>query len=311
MALAAHERGESVALVTVISTSGSTPRHPGAHMAVLSSGESIGTIGGGRIELAATEAGQAVCAGAPARLLQHHLVRDLAMCCGGAMSLYIEPVGPSAEVLAAMVDAAARRVMLAVDIPLDGGPWRIVQGTDAESAVQGLREGESVFRQVVRPRERLIVFGLGHVARALLAVVAGLEFELVVVDDDETEALERLPAGVDRVIDSFEVRDVERAIGPLGERDYVVIVTRDHAVDERIVEQLIGNAALRYLGLIGSQGKVGRFKKRLVSKGLYDEAAWSRLRAPIGMELGAETPAEIAVAIAAELVSVRHQRGSR
>ncbi|MBZ0231093.1 MAG: XdhC family protein, partial [Deltaproteobacteria bacterium] len=85
--LAALDEGRGVALATVIATTGSTPRHVGARMAVLDDGRTLGTIGGGRIEAEVVAAAGEVARGAPARRLDHHLVRDLAMCCGGWMEL--------------------------------------------------------------------------------------------------------------------------------------------------------------------------------------------------------------------------------
>jgi xanthine dehydrogenase accessory factor len=93
----------------------------------------------------------------------------------------------------------------------------------------------------------------------------------------------------------------------------VLIVTRDHAIDQKLLEHLIGREDVAYLGMIGSRGKVGRFKKRLEAKGLLEgddgQRRWQRLRAPIGLDISAETPEEIAIAIAAELVALR-RRGS-
>jgi xanthine dehydrogenase accessory factor len=85
-------------------------------------------------------------------------------------------------------------------------------------------------------------------------------------------------------------------------------VTRDHAIDQQLLEQLIAHPHLGYLGMIGSRGKIARFKKRLEAKGMLDDATWARLRAPIGLDLGAETPEEIALSILAELVQVRRGR---
>ncbi|HLU64663.1 MAG TPA: XdhC family protein, partial [Kofleriaceae bacterium] len=97
------------ALVTVIHTSGSTPRHAGARMVVGADGSGFGTIGGGRVELEATGAAAQVATGAPARRVRHHLVRDLAMCCGGTMELYLQPVAPSAGAIERAVTLAAAR----------------------------------------------------------------------------------------------------------------------------------------------------------------------------------------------------------
>jgi xanthine dehydrogenase accessory factor len=91
----------------------------------------------------------------------------------------------------------------------------------------------------------------------------------------------------------------------------VLIVTRDHAIDQQLLEGLIAEDQLGYLGLIGSRRKVARFRQRLEAKGLLDGELglqrWARLRSPIGLDVGAETPEEIAVAIAAELVALRRR----
>jgi len=162
-----------------------------------------------------------------------------------------------------------------------------------------------------RPRapERVIVFGLGHVGRALGPLLGTLGFEVVACDDGETGATEPPPAWA--VVESFDPAEVETKLGGFTAHDYVLIVTRDHAIDQQLLEQLLGRDNLAYLGMIGSRGKVGRFKKRLEARGLLDgevgAVRLARLHAPIGVDIGAETPEEIAVAIAAELVAHRRR----
>jgi xanthine dehydrogenase accessory factor len=150
-------------------------------------------------------------------------------------------------------------------------------------------------------REALVVVGGGQLGRALAPIGAQLGFELIVVDEmDDLVTAERFP-------DARLVHDWDpRAWGvPLGDRAYVVIATRDHAIDEQVLLQLAQqDARPRYLGVIGSRGKLGRFRRRLEARGVA--AGWfERIRGPIGVAVGAETPEEIAVAVAAELVGVR------
>jgi xanthine dehydrogenase accessory factor len=157
--------------------------------------------------------------------------------------------------------------------------------------------------------ERAIVLGLGHVARHLGPLLAGLGFQVVVCDDGETGATDAQVGWATDTIESFDVAEIERRVGGFGVDDFVLIVTRDHAIDLRLLEHLFVHDELGYLGMIGSRGKVGRFRKRLEARGLLDgelgQARWARLRAPVGLNVGAETPEEIAIAIAAELVCVR------
>jgi xanthine dehydrogenase accessory factor len=198
--------------------------------------------------------------------------------------------------------------------PLDGGPLAVRAPGEGDPRAHQPLVVDGLLVERVGPAERAIVFGLGHVARTLGPLLDGLGFQVVVCDDGETGATDAAPSWAARVIDSFDAQEVERELGGLGPDDYVLIVTRDHVIDQQLLEQLIAHEDLHYLGMIGSRGKVGRFRKRLEAKGLVDDsdrgqARWARLRAPIGFDIGAETPEEIAVAIAAELVAVRRRGG--
>jgi xanthine dehydrogenase accessory factor len=247
-AVDARRRGHASVLVTVVRTRGSTPRKQAAKMLVLA-GETVGTIGGGRIELEAIEAARALLAeGYAARpgLRSWQLTQDLAMCCGGEMEVFMEPMLPS---------------------------------------------------------PRLFVCGGGHVGRALVPICAQLGWKVHVVDDlEENQDAARYPDAAG-FCDDF---DPARWKPALSDEDYVVVVTRDHAIDQRLMEALLPKPRA-YLGLIGSQRKIAMFKDRTLARGI-PASAWDGVHAPIGLDIGAETPEEIAVAIAAELVRVRAAR---
>jgi xanthine dehydrogenase accessory factor len=237
-----RQERRACALCTVVRTSGSTPRKAAARMLVTAEGQIVGTIGGGRVEKEVTDAAVELLAqGGGARLLRYHLTHELAMCCGGEMEVFVEPLVPEPP---------------------------------------------------------LVICGSGHVAKALLPVVKSIGFAPVIVDD-----LEDLPPLDAKVIDSFDVRDWDV---PLGDGTWVVIVTRDHAQDQALLEQLVVKD-LAYLGLIGSRRKIEMFKQRLEARGV-ERARLDRVHAPIGLDIGAQTPEEIAVSIAAELIQVRARR---
>jgi xanthine dehydrogenase accessory factor len=242
--------GTPCALATVVRTAGSTPRKSAARMLVSADGAVVGTIGGGRVEKEVTEAAVALLAeGAAARprLLRYHLTHELAMCCGGEMEVFLEPLVPEPP---------------------------------------------------------LVVCGGGHVAHAVVPLARSVGFAPIVVEDlEELGSKERFPEAV-RVIDSFDVGDWTDV--PLDDNTYAIIVTRDHAQDQALLEQLIGRD-LAYLGLIGSRRKIEMFKQRLTVRGV-DPARFARLHAPIGLAIGAQTPEEIAVSIVGELISVRAAR---
>jgi len=272
-------------------------------MLVRESGELVGTIGGGRVELVTTEAAVGVAGGKPAVRIEHHLTRDLAMCCGGSMEMYLEPVAPSRDALVQVLEARAARRACALVTRLDGSPKRVedfAPGSGRKPSLDGER-----FVEPVLPLERLVLFGGGHVAQAIGPLAQSVGFEVVVCDDGEVRELGEVPPWANALVDSFDPADVEAQLGPLGLGDYAIILTRDHAIDQRILEKIIDNDALSYLGLIGSLGKVERFHKRLEAKRLLTAQRWGRLHAPVGLDIGAETPEEIAVAVVAELVRER------
>lgn len=252
-----HNAGIACVLATVVRTSGSTPRKAAARMLVVGDGRLVGTIGGGRVEKEVVDAARELLAAgdaARARLLRYHLTHELAMCCGGEMEVFVEPLIPAPS---------------------------------------------------------LIVCGGGHVAHALVPLARRVGFSPVVVEEAEEMATpERFPDAA-RIVDSFDPRDWKEL--SIGADSYVVIVTRDHAQDQALLEHFVASPLWRelaYLGLIGSRRKIEMFKQRLTARGV-DPARFERLHAPIGLDIGAETPEEIAVAIVAELIQARAARRPR
>ena len=298
VALRALEGGRRVAIATVIGAHGSTPRHLGARMAVADDGGQWGSVGGGKIEQLVAAATLEVATGGEPRVVRQHLVRDLAMCCGGSMEVVVTPATREA------VAAAAGAKGLTIETPLDGAPFVVRATRPGDPRRHHPVIASDRLLERLGGGERVVVLGYGHVAKSLGPMLDRLGFDVVVCDDNETGAIAEAPPWARRVIESFDANEIERALGGFDD-DYVLIVTRDHAIDQQLLEQLLGRDNLAYLGMIGSRGKVGRFRKRLEAKGLYDEARWARLRAPIGFDIGAETPDEIAVAIAAELIAHR------
>jgi xanthine dehydrogenase accessory factor len=307
-ALRALDGGRGVAIACVIGAHGSTPRHLGARMAIADDGEQWGTVGGGRIEQLVATAAREVAAGAAPRVVRQHLVRDLAMCCGGSMEVVLTPAAGSRDAIAQVTANRAPKILAT---PIDGAPLSVRAPGPGDPRPHHPIIRDGVLLERLGAAERAIVIGLGHVARHLGPLLAGLEFGVVVCDDGETGATEHGVAWASDTIESFDAAEIERRVGGFTVDDFVLIVTRDHAIDQRLLEQLIARDELGYLGMIGSRGKVGRFRKRLEARGLLDgelgAARWARLRAPIGLDLGAETPEEIAIAIAAELVAIRRR----
>jgi xanthine dehydrogenase accessory factor len=151
---------------------------------------------------------------------------------------------------------------------------------------------------------RVYVFGGGHVAQELVPVLSHIGFSVVVYEDRENFARPELfPGASDIVMNDFAGISDKVTIGA---DDYVVIMTRGHQMDFEVLEQTLRTHA-RYVGCIGSAKKLEATKRRLVDAGIA-ETAFERLYSPIGLKIKAETPAEIAISIAAEMIMFRASR---
>ena len=245
----ALQRGEEVALVTITSSTGSTPQRVGAKMLVYSDGRTVGTIGGGCYENDAFwKAREAIKARKPQNV-RYELTDDFAeesgLICGGQMEVFIEPVEPSPHVY---------------------------------------------------------VFGAGHVGYWLTRMAHDAGFRVHVIDDREKFAsAERFPQGIEAIVQDIPDWLASNELPPTA---YAVIVTRGHRHDLDALRALAPRG-LRYVGLIGSRAKVKRIYDALVAEGMTAEML-RNVHAPIGLDIGAITPQEIAVSILAELIAVKH-----
>lgn len=241
--------GTVAALATVIERSGSAPQVVGARLLLREDGDQIGTVGGGAIEAQVLDACRQCLRDGRPRRVEAHLVRDLGMCCGGSMEVFVE---------------------------------------------------------FLQPQPRLFVIGAGHVAQSLAPLASAAGFRVCVLDDRD-ELLEH-PAFGELRREAADVDELDDILGDLDARDYIVIVTRDHARDEQALAQLLRRPH-RYLGMIGSRRKVHAVLRRILHRERELGRALpdlSRVRAPIGLSLGGRTPVEIAISIVAELVADRH-----
>jgi xanthine dehydrogenase accessory factor len=158
-----------------------------------------------------------------------------------------------------------------------------------------------VFVEPVLPRPRAMIFGGGHISKSLSKVIGMAGFETVIVDDREAFAnRERFPDADEVIAGAYEEVFPRLATG---ENSYIVIVTRGHRDDMRVLRWAVGTPA-RYVAMIGSKRKVISVVKELGKEGIPPEA-FARVNAPMGFEIGAVTPEEIAVSVAAEMIAVR------
>jgi len=186
------------------------------------------------------------------------------------------------------------------------------QMTDEEAESEGLVCGGSVeiFVEPIMPNPRLVILGTGHVGQAVAETVDRIGFDVAVVDDRESFASpDRFPAGTEITVQPFEDGLDSLNIVP---DNFLLIVTRGHSHDQVALESAIRTEA-GYIGLVGSRRKIQMLVQKLLEADHRVEA-FRNLYAPIGLNIGSETPEEIAVSVAAEMIALRkgcHQRSEK
>jgi xanthine dehydrogenase accessory factor len=319
------------ALASVARRHGSLPMSATAKMLVTAGGARIGTVGGGCLEAEIIERAHDVLQTRVPALSSHSLNAELAgdygLTCGGTAELFIEPVFADARLAAVYGEASAlmargERALMATGVDWGSGVVKAVANPerfvgednalvrsavnefDTTSELPSLENG--VLVEPISGKPRLVVFGAGHVGARLAEAAAFAGWRVTVADDraDFADAT-RLPFAERAVVCDFH--DVLGAVH-LDADTYVVIATRGHQHDVVLAGQLVPRP-LRYLGMLGSRRKVALTSKVLREWGITDEDI-ERVRAPVGLSIGADTPEEIAVSVVAEMISVR-RAGSR
>jgi xanthine dehydrogenase accessory factor len=292
--------GRAVWLVTVIETWGSAPRPPGALLALRDDGLVVGSVSGGCVEddlIDRVRTGERV--GKPS-LVTYGVSKEEAarfgLPCGGNLRLVQEPLGDTGwidEVLA----RTARHELVARRLDLDTGEVTIEPASRGESFVFDGRQLRALFG----PRWRLLIIGAGQLSRALAPMALALDFEVICCDPREEY---HLTWDVPNTTFSKAMPDdlvLELQLDP---HSAVVAVTHDPKLDDMVLLEALKSPAF-YVGALGSRVNQAKRQERLKLFDLSD-AEIERLHGPIGLDLGARTPAEIAVSIAAEIVAVRN-----
>lgn len=322
--------GEDIVLVTVIASSGSTPRGMGAKMLVFQNGESFGTIGGGAVEhaarLSAKDVHQNRRSFTRGYTLAPNQVADLGMICGGNVTVYFQFFSGADNQAKAVVSHILslyeqNRDSWLITSIREGGVWDMAT-YDVENGLlfssritlenlspllksrAVLQQGEPTY--YVEPLVRagsVYIFGGGHVSQELVPVLSHIGFRTVVFEDRPEFADPALFPGVAEVVRG-DFSDIGSAV-TIGGSDYVAIMTRGHQADYEVLLHALRTPAT-YVGMIGSRTKVKKTLSRILEAGLSETDA-ARVHSPIGLAIEAETPAEIAISIAGEMILHRAQ----
>lgn len=356
--------GEDAVLVTIVASSGSTPRGSGARMVVTGRGRIAGTIGGGAVEYesirrAMTCLEQKSSAGEHFRLSRNE-VADIGMICGGEVDVYFCFIAGHDKYMEKLTEEIDRLFEKGIQAWLVTRTDPDAEGRKAASAAEnakvkrkreysaaengakevgvgistvtkdGVISGKPLPDRVIRSLgnkpvqveceqglfycEKLVqagkvyIFGGGHVAQQLVPVLSRCDFSCEVVEDRQEFARPELFEGV-KATHLVSGEELEGFAAGITEDDYVCVMTRGHR-DDYLVQKAVLKTKACYIGVIGSRFKIAGVNAKLAADG-FSQADIDRITTPIGLDIGSETPAEIAVSIAAQLIMVRAERNGK
>lgn len=333
-------KNEAVVLIRIIRREGSAPRGVGSVCMVDKDGKLIGSIGGGRLEFAAIEKAAVLL---DKRItsrcsvdLSAEALSDEGMICGGRIELFLEPILPEDKAavelfgrLAELLQSGGSGTLITrvrdgvpasvhgarMLIKKDGRTIGTISGDDVSLTDHPVRarllassdKAGALFIEPIEQTPELLLFGAGHIAAAISPIAKMIGFQLTILDDRADFAnRERFPNA-----DAIHAVPYQEAFKRLSitEASYIVIVTRGHLGDRQVLELVLkSGGSPAYIGMIGSIRKRNMLYAEMIRNGT-DEHALSNIHAPIGLDIGAQTPEEIAISIMAEIIRVKTNRG--
>jgi xanthine dehydrogenase accessory factor len=330
-----HAKDKPIALATVIQTWGSSPRRAGAKMALTPDGKITGSVSGGCVESTVFEEGLQVLKSKRPKLLHFGVADETAwevgLACGGSIDIFVEPlntelfkslrsllVEENPAVLITVVkgsdDLLGRELLVRENGDVTGTISNEWDEQVMNVAKETLAGGESrrvmwnddveVFMEVILPPPTLIAVGGVHITIALMALAKTLGYRTVVVDPRTAfGSQERFP-NVDQLIQKWPQEAFEEI--PLTRSTAVALLTHDPKLDDPALKIVLPSQAF-YVGALGSKTTQVKRRQRLLDEGLTEKQL-NRLHGPIGLEIGAGTPEEIAMSIMAEIVAARNKK---
>jgi xanthine dehydrogenase accessory factor len=309
--------GRGVAIATVVETFGSAPRPLGAHLVVDETGRFIGSVSAGCVEGDVIAAAIDIIADGAPRLLEFGVANEIAwragLSCGGRIAVFVERLDDAGlERLAASNRLSEARHAHAIVTPLDGGAARLTAGNDVVAQYGGQSRmvtddvGRRSFIEYRLPASRLVIVGAVHVAQVLARMASLAAFDVRVVDPRHAYATrERFPEA------RLDPRWPDEALPDIG-LDFataVVVLAHDPKIEDPALRAALKSNCF-YIGALGSHATATRRVERLLAAGVSRKAL-ARLHAPIGLDIGALSPADIAVSTLAEIILERQRKSLR
>jgi len=315
IALAWHRAGRGSVLATVVETWGSAPRQAGSQLVVSGPDaagalQMMGSVSGGCVEAAVVAEAEAALAEGAARLLTYGVSDEAAfavgLACGGTIRVLVAPVGTALPelLLADLVAARAAKRAIALVTDLASFAHRLSDGPDVADRLRSDRSGVDEGRLIAvhNPPLRMIVVGAVHIAQSLLPLARTCGYDPVLIDPRGAfGSADRFPG--ERIVEDWP-DEALAALAP-DARTAIVTLTHDPKLDDPAIRAALRGPAF-YLGCLGSGRTHAKRVERLTAEG-FAPAEIARIHAPVGLNIGAKTPAEIAVSILAQITQVlRH-----
>lgn len=297
--------GRGVALATVVETWGSAPRPVGSHLVIDGEGNFLGSVSGGCVEGAVIEEAMAAIESGQGKLLSFGVADETAwrvgLSCGGRISVYVAPVNAQLEALAGVNAARAKREAAALITNLETGSIRVAPPGEAalteafRTGKSGMAEGGKAFIDVHVPGAKLVIIGAVHISQALAQMARLVNLPLTIIDPRTAFATpERFP---DVLLLAEWPEDALKKV-PLDRYTALIALTHDPKIDDFALRAAL-EAWCFYVGALGSRKTHAKRCERLADLG----EKLQRIKAPIGLDIGALSPAEIAVSVLAQVIA--------
>ncbi len=319
-----RSEGEAIALATVVRTWGSGPRGPGAKMALTKDARIAGSVSGGCVEAAVVEEGREVLETGMPKLLRFGIADETAwnvgLTCGGSIEIFVERLDDA--VFQAFSDSIEKRHPLARAVAIRGAElgWsalvhegELARTVTEAAALRSLEQGQpdvitaedgaEIFIDVEVPAPSLVMVGGVHISIALTAMAKSLGYRTIVIDPRGVFGSEERFPHADELIQEWSDEGLE-AVG-LDRSSAVATLTHDPKIDDPALMVALRSPAF-FVGALGSRKTHEKRRKRLLDRGVT-ETELSRLFAPVGLDIGARSPEEIALSVMAQIVAVRNR----
>ena len=296
------KQNRRVALATVISTWGSSPRPVGGQMAIDENGEIIGSVSGGCIEGAVISEGINSIKDGKSRIKDYGISNDMAwevgLACGGELKVLIQPLNLEDEIVYHIVNSIKKRKVVKIRIDCSNGN-RIIDNT-IDYQISHFDKSKNEFIHIIDPKPRLFIIGAVHIAQALVSLASIADYEIILIDPrDHFATKDRFPNC--KIINEWPDEALSKF--NLDKSSHLVTLTHDPKIDDLALIFCM-KKNIGYIGCLGSKITHNKRCERLIVKG-FNEIELSKIHAPIGLDIKDKTPAEIATSILAEIINYR------